>query len=76
MLTSGGQLQVTRNPLSNTYPFKQRLIFRCTTAVDEKLKLLAYLSRATMENFQLIAFLKALLFMQVSIHLHAIAKGV
>ena len=29
-----------------------------------------------MENFELIASLKVLLFMQVSIHLHAIAKGV
>ena len=28
-----------------------------------------------MKNFELIAFLKALLFMQVSVHLHAIAKG-
>ena len=29
-----------------------------------------------MENFEFIAFLKALLFMQVSVHLQAIAKGV
>ena len=28
-----------------------------------------------MENFELTAFLKALLFMQVLVHLHAIAKG-
>ena len=28
-----------------------------------------------MENFELTAFLKALLFTQVLVHLHAIAKG-
>ena len=28
-----------------------------------------------MENFELKAFLKALLFMQVAVHLHAISKG-